>query len=229
MTSRSYKSLKRIFKKAAQVIALCVLTPVVFYGTFALTFYNQSRGEKLTANETALVESIFGDDINAGKIRKHQKDSDHFTHILRGKKGTVMPFTSHIDFFGKAAHSKDYSQAELHLYSLFVHESTHTFQNQNGMNWKKLGQYGYTLSPDKKFGDYGVEEQADIIEDYAVRFLHPAHAPSRHCHGDPAAFYEQLKKVVEDRFPAAQKTRMKVEDAEKQQSTLCVSVPKINS
>lgn len=208
MTSRSRKSLSRIFKKAAKAVALCIVAPAALYAAFLLTFYNASRGEKLTPGETALVEGIFGSDINAGKIRKHHKDSDHFTHFLHNKRGTVMPFTSHIDFFGEDAHAPDYSAAGIDLYGLFIHESTHAFQNQNGMNWKKVGKYGYELTPEKKFGDYGVEEQADIIEDYAKKFLHPAQAESRHCKGDSTAFYQSLKKVVEDRFPAAQKSRM---------------------
>jgi hypothetical protein len=203
MAEKPRRSLIKCFAKAVAGLALGVS---LAYGGFIGAFY-AGRGEKLTSGEQAVVRSIFGDEIDASKIRKHFKDNADITHLMKHTDGTVLPFISHIDFFGKNVASADYSQADPNLYGLFVHESTHCWQNQNwAWTAKNAGIYTYELKPESRFADFGMEQQADIIRDYAMRFLNVE--GRRHASAATQDRDAMLQRVVENRFPQAQKTRM---------------------
>jgi hypothetical protein len=203
MAEKRKKSLVKAFAKAVGALALTV---ALGYGAFVGVFY-AGRGERLTDGEAKIVKSIFGNEIDASKMCKHFKDNSDFTHFMPRTDGTVLPFISHIDFFGKDAVSSDFSSADPRLYGLFVHESTHVWQNQS-WSWsaKKAGVYEYTLTPGARFADFGMEQQADIIRDYALRFLNAE--GRRNATAATAEQDSMLQKVVEDRFPAAKATRL---------------------
>lgn len=209
MAEKRKKSLFRIFGKA---VAGLTLGASILYGGFVGVFY-AGRGDRLTEGEAALVTSIFGDEIDASKIRKHFKNDNHITHLFSSKAGTVLPLISHIDIFGPYVSSKDYSREGENLYGFFAHEATHVWQNQNwAWTTKAMRVYEYELKPESKFSDFGGEQQAEIIEAYAQRFLHPQ--GRRDATADTAAFDAMLQKVVEDRFPQAQKTRAALDAAD---------------
>jgi hypothetical protein len=219
MAEKRKGSLFRIFAKAASALALGAS---LLYGGFVGAFY-LGQGEKLTEGETALVTGIFGDEINAAKIRKHFRSESHITHLFRSKAGTVLPFLNHIDIFGPYAASKDYSQEGENLYGFFAHEATHCWQNQNwAWSAKAIRVYEYELKPDSKFSDFGGEQQAEIIEAYAERFIHPQ--GRKDATAATAAFDAMLQKVVEDRFPQAQKTREALEAADTKASRLTAEI-----
>ena len=81
-----------------------------------------------------------------------------------------------------AIYRKDYSKAGVGLQAFFIHEMTHVWQYQNNILRVKLsailgqirhfGNYGkmyeYTLEEGKNLIDYGIEQQAAIVEDYFV-------------------------------------------------------------
>lgn len=61
----------------------------------------------------------------------------------------------------------DYSQTDLNLQGLFIHEMVHVWQHQMGVFLPIMRhpfcRYGYELVPGKPFADYGIEQQAEIV------------------------------------------------------------------
>lgn len=203
MSQKRKRSLLKTFARAAMKVALGV---GLVYGTYVGAFY-AGRGEPLTQREAEAVTNIFGDEVNVSKIRKHFKSNGHITHIMRSKQGTVMPLLSHIDFFGDSIVSKDYGAEGSYRYGFFLHEATHVWQNQN-WNWslKNFRVYEYTLTPGARFQDFGLEQQAEIIEAYARRWHHPE--GRQNARPENAAADQMLQQVVENRFPRAKQTRL---------------------
>ncbi len=62
----------------------------------------------------------------------------------------------------------DFASQPLPLRALLVHELTHVWQHQRGINLvlrrRPFARYGYALEPGKPFGAYGIEQQAMIVE-----------------------------------------------------------------
>lgn len=195
----------RLAKAFTKAVVGTALVATLGYAGFIKTVY--SGGEKLTAGERQAVEQIFGDQVDATKIRKHFKDASHWTHFMKGKQGTVMPFTHQVDFFGDNIRSADYSREDAYKYGFFLHEMTHIWQGTNiKYPLKNFGQYEYTLAKDPKFSDFGLEQQGEIIEAYAKTWHHPEGRKAAKTDAD-----ELLKKVVEDKFTQAKVTREKLD------------------
>lgn len=203
MTERKPKKKTSLARKFMKAVLGTVAGAALAYGAWFGAFY-AGRGEKLTAGETQVVESIFGDQLDASKIRKHFKEENHFTHVLKDKRGVVPPPFSHIDFFGRENWSADFSREDKNDFGFFLHEVTHTWQGQNlKFSMKNPGVYDYAI-PDTlaKFSDFGTEQQADIIEDYAKRWIHAEGVKEARTAQDTL-----LMKVVERQFPRAAYTR----------------------
>ncbi len=200
--------LRRIGKLAKAFTKAVVGTALVAtlgYAGFIQTVY--SGGDKLTPGEQQAVEQIFGDQVDATKIRKHFKDASHWTHFMKGKRGTVMPFTHQVDFFGNDIKSADYSREDAYKYGFFLHEMTHIWQGTHlKYPLKNFGQYEFTLTKDSKFSDFGLEQQGEIIEAYAKAWHHPEGRKLARTEAD-----EFLKKTVEVQFPQAKVTREKMD------------------
>lgn len=65
------------------------------------------------------------------------------------------------------------SNVDLGKKALFIHEMTHVWQHQQGVRIRGRyllnpsdRVYEYQFEPNKPFGDYGIEQQADIVRDY---------------------------------------------------------------
>ncbi len=195
--------LGRVFAKA---VAGTALVATLGYTALIQTVYN-GCGEKLTQGEQQAVEQIFGDQVDATKIRKHFKAASDWTHFLKGKQGTVMPFTHHADFFGDNIRSADFSREGAYKYGFFLHEMTHIWQGTNvKYPLKNFGQYEFTLTKDSKFSDFGLEQQGEIIEAYAKTWLHVDGRKAAKIEAD-----EFLKQTVEAQFPQAKITREKLD------------------
>jgi hypothetical protein len=201
MAERQKGSLIRRFAKAAaKTVAIAALA----YGAWFGTFY-AGRGEKLTADETKTVESIFGDQLDASRIRKHFRDNSSVTHVMGNTRGMVMPPFSHIDFFGEAAYSNDFSREGQDKFGLFLHEVTHTWQGQNLKFSTKAFRrydYDYKMNGASNFADFGTEQQAEIVENYAQRWIHPDGMKEARTAHDTL-----VMKVIEKQFPRAAHTR----------------------
>jgi len=179
-------------------------------------------GVPLTKGEAALLKSIFGEnEIRTGDVRKYFADKKHPYAIAAAMSAKK------IKFYGKETHAADYSQTkDVSRYWTFVHEMTHVWQYQHPLRdfnraiHNPTRQYDYKLSPDMQFKNFGVEQQASIIADYAQQFLFqgsgkPAndntYGPLNGNPFQPRESLEMLKKTVEDRFPAARRTRLALE------------------
>lgn len=169
----------------------------------------QMRG--LTKDEAAIMHGIFGDDVSTADVRVHSPP--------RACSDRVASVHSVRDMFFWSAqhHSSDYTREQRPAnFGTFMHEATHIWQFQKGFShthshgqaaWKT---YRYPLDLNKwRFDDYGVEQQASIIQDYSLAFLRPEKTtywlPGTYRDTDQAR--DILRRLVEARFPKAAETR----------------------
>lgn len=187
-------------------------------------------GVPLTPGEVALVESIFGKKMRTSHVLKYFADTDMFPNAdlaLTDSKGRIR-------FNGSKNFSVDYSNADTSQnFNTFVHEMTHVWQFQhkirNYFRFKKYPpKYDYYLNANSRFKDFGIEQQATIIGDYAVQFLYPKRSDTLHngyykpSHNTNYQSLALLQKVVEDKFSEARKTRLAFES---QKKTVSVAPP----
>ncbi|MDE1152672.1 MAG: hypothetical protein PW788_09060 [Micavibrio sp.] len=164
----------------------------------------------LTAGEALLAKNLFGDMLDAGKVRVHfYADSD------RNYASDVKPSDkNNIEVYGGDNFSDDYSRdANITRFGGLVYELTHLMQNQRGNHWQHGDVEGeeYPLDSRYIFQNYGFAQQRAIMEDYARRFLHedrktrylPSQYGSDRSDTDPF-----LKALVEDAFPGAKNARI---------------------
>ena len=124
-----------------------------------------SHSRHLTDGEVALARSMFGDTIDYDRVR-----------IIRGKwwpfqpSGIVMAPTGNIHFHPRDPRwSEDFSEEDIWLQGLFIHEMTHVMQaHQQGRLYLPLMRhpfcrYAFELRDGKPFRSYGFEKQAEIM------------------------------------------------------------------
>lgn len=127
---------------------------------------------QLTAGEIGLLRPIFRDGIDYALVRVINN-----SFPLQPANVYMTP-RGHVYAPGELWHD-DFSSARESLRAVFVHEMTHVWQFANGMDLlgqgfiifsKYRGQYEmaypYELVPGQDLVDYGMEQQAPIIEDY---------------------------------------------------------------
>jgi hypothetical protein len=119
----------------------------------------------LTSGEIELARSVFGDAIDYDAVRLVRRKWWPFQ-----PKGIVMAPTGHIHFHPKGPHwSEDFSQEQLPLQGLFIHEMTHVWQAQTrGRFYLPLMRhpfcrYGYKMIEGRPFDRYGLEQQAEMV------------------------------------------------------------------
>lgn len=119
----------------------------------------------LTAEEVALVRSVFGDSIATAAVRLHRRA----WWPLQPRRTCMAPdgdlwFHARGDLW-----RDDFSAASVPLQGLFVHEMTHVWQAQRGGRWylplvrHPFCRYQYRLTPGRPLAGYGVEQQAEIV------------------------------------------------------------------
>lgn len=165
---------------------------------------------ELTQNERRFAEGIFGTAVDLEPVRIHLQNRDCSVW-----KATVDS-PRDIHFWGRNDFSGDYA-AETYNdhFGAYIHEITHIWQRQsnyqhtNRLFVNEPDPYEYPIDITKwRFEDYGVEQQASIIEDYSRIFLHSEHHARRYRNTEQR---EQLRMLVENRFPAARQTRLHYE------------------
>lgn len=135
--------------------------------------FNSTRGvegslRRLTSGEVKLLSNVFGGNINSS--------------IIWVRKESFFPFGLQLNDYGMTplgdmyvrdeSYSDDYSLEEKCDKHFFIHEMTHSFQYQHGMNVFVRGiascvaGYMYRLSEGKLLSDYNMEQQASIVADY---------------------------------------------------------------
>ena len=123
----------------------------------------------LTAGERAIAAHVFGPAL----------DPDPVT-LRRGKwfpfqpRAVTMAPDGHVWFHPRGTEWRDdFAAAGLASRKLFVHELTHVWQTQSGVNLilarRPFAPYAYLpLTPGKPFPAYGIEQQACIVADAYV-------------------------------------------------------------
>jgi hypothetical protein len=121
----------------------------------------------LTAGEMALTHSVFGTTLRCERVRIHRRSWWWFQPA-----SITMAPDGHLWFHPQSsAYRADFAMASVELQAFFLHEMTHVWQVQTGMNiilmrgfWSP---YAYLpLRPGKPFELYGIEQQAEIVRHY---------------------------------------------------------------
>jgi hypothetical protein len=128
----------------------------------------------LTTGERALLRPLYGNAIDYDKVRVIDNS------FVMQPEGVYVTPRGHIYAPG-ALFRDDFSTGSPGDRAVFVHEIGHVWQFANGMNL--LGQglvefvsrrgkyqeaYPYTLDASRDLSDYGMEQQASILEDYYI-------------------------------------------------------------
>jgi len=117
----------------------------------------------LAPGEKALTKSVFGEAIALDKV-----EICHSKWIFFQPLKTVMAPRGHIHFHPKGdLWRPDFSQENLPLQGLFIHEMVHVWQHQKGiflpLHRHPFCRYDYSLKPGWRLEKYGIEQQAEIV------------------------------------------------------------------
>lgn len=153
-------------------------------------------GERsLTPGEQALAEGVFGSALDLAPIRIRRRRFFPFQ-----PRGTVMAPMGHIHFHPASPHYRDdFSEAQLDLQALFIHELVHVWQTrQRGRFYLPLMRhpfcrYDYRFDPARPFTAYGIEQQAELV---AHAFLASQGAP--HPDAPPLAMLKTMLPFAPD-------------------------------
>ncbi len=119
----------------------------------------------LTPGEIALARSIFRDSIDYSRVRLFEGKWWPF-HPRRAAMAPMGDIWFHPDGGGW---SDNFAREPLSRQGFFIHELTHVWQTQKGGRFylplmrHPFCRYSYAIAPGKRFGDYGLEQQAEIV------------------------------------------------------------------
>lgn len=194
-------------------------------------------GYALVANEAAFAKAFFGSNFNTEDLRIHFYEWSY--GMPNGDGVQAANVMSHMNYswhngqerqslrnqtmkcftYGDTYTSQDYTREDLEKFSVWMHEMTHVWQGQ-ALDRYTLGTdpgYDYVLSPQKKFTDYGTEQQGDIVCDYVGRYLHVDAKWRNEINGglkkEQADYL--LKEIIETQFPGAKTLRLQMEQYRK--------------
>ena len=126
---------------------------------------HQSR--YLTDGELALARSVFGDSLKLDSVQL-KTAWWILKHYAVSPNGNI--------YFHPADWVTDFSQCSLAKQSWLIHELTHVWQLQHGLKVVRGAiinrRYDYVLEAGKSFFNYGIEQQARMVQDYFVRRHH---------------------------------------------------------
>jgi hypothetical protein len=141
----------------------------------------------LTPAEIDLARSVFGDAIDYSRVALANRKWAFFQ-----PRETVMAPRGCIHFNPRGSrYSDDFCASPLDGQGLFIHEMTHVWQHQQGINLvlrrHPFCRYDYTLKPGWRLHQYGLEQQAEI-----VRHVFMMRAGARFPGAPPLAQYEGI-------------------------------------
>lgn len=118
----------------------------------------------LTLAEKSLAASVFGTQLNVENIKI-------IAHRCILKNYAMSP-NGHI-YFHPQNWCEDFSQSSLEQQSWLIHELTHVWQIQQGIAVIRKAffdrKYNYVLEQGKLFLNYGIEQQAQMVQDYFIK------------------------------------------------------------
>lgn len=122
------------------------------------------KQRQLTDSEKALARSVFGQHLKLDDI-------EIIAHRLVLKHYAISP-NGHI-YFHPEDWCEDFSRCSLAKQSWLIHELTHIWQIQQGLAVVRKAifdrRYQYVLEHGKQFLHYGIEQQAQMVQDYFLR------------------------------------------------------------
>lgn len=121
------------------------------------------NSRSLTEGETALARSVFGDAIDYATVKIFARKWWPFQ-----QRQVAMAPDGHLWFSPKGTlYCDDFCERPIERQGLFIHEMTHVWQHQQGMNLilrrHPFCRYTYTLKPGWTLARYGLEQQAEIV------------------------------------------------------------------
>ncbi len=165
----------------------------------------------LTAGEVKLAQEVFGNSIDYTTVKIHDRPFAPFH-----QRNVAM--TPNGQMYMNGCYSDDYSRTDSQGRSLFIHEMTHVWQYQNKI-FNVLGTgieltlkhkfnynaaYAFQLEAGKDLVDYGMEQQAAIVQEYFLVKHEGLGTYVRHCQNtgttaEKIALYEKvLEKFLKD-------------------------------
>ena len=130
----------------------------------SLSHVFEVHSRQLTLGEKQLAESVFGTHLQLDKIKI-------IAHRLVLKNYAISP-NGNI-YFHPASWSKDFSKLSLVKQAWLIHELTHVWQLQQGLAVVRKAlfdrQYHYVMQQGKLFLHYGIEQQAQMVQDYFIK------------------------------------------------------------
>lgn len=129
-----------------------------------MSWFRRDSGRPFTPGERALATSLFGKAIDLDRVRVHRAK----WFPLQPRTVAMAP-DGHLWFHPKGGLWRDdFSNAPVPLQALFAHELTHVWQHQQGLclpvRRHPFCRYSYEIAPARRFRDYGIEQQAMIVE-----------------------------------------------------------------
>jgi len=132
-----------------------------------------AKPRPLTAGETALARSVFGESIDYNRVTVTEGKFIGFQPY-----GTAMAPDGKLYMYG--CYKPDYSGENDSWKSHFIHEMTHVWQQQNGIlnpvaeavklsvkfRFNYNAAYDYRLETSKDLLAFNMEQQASIVQDY---------------------------------------------------------------
>lgn len=188
------------------VSSITLLAHIPILGNIENLIYKPYKQAPLTKNEKLLLKTVFNDAVDAEKVVK-------IGTKISNEDWAYLVTPNQIICYGDKNYHEDFVQTDIVTFCDFMHEATHIWQGQNKIKNRKLDNdsYEYSLSDEFNFMDYGTEQQASIMEDYAGEFLHSAvrtSGISSQCQNYDS---EKLKNIVEAQFPKVKKLREVIE------------------
>ncbi len=141
----------------------------------------------LTPGEITMARSIFGNAIHYHKVWIHKG-----SYLPFGLQQQNVAMAPNGEIYFRNDYTDDFADARPNLKHLFIHEMTHVWQYQHGMNVKIRGlvswavNYRYKLEG-RSLSRYSMEQQASIVADYYLLTLF-----------DGRVYWEKWKKCATD-------------------------------
>lgn len=153
------------------------------------------RHRPLTAGETAMAASLFGDAIDYPRVRIFNRR--YLPFGLQPRNCAMTPNGS--IYFHKSCCLLDFSTGSEHARHWFMHEMVHVWQHQLGYPVRLRGafriglSYHYRLAMGKSLRDYNMEAQGDLLADYfLLSTTGPSPALRQPEYAGSLALYEQV-------------------------------------
>ena len=149
----------------------------------------------LTPDEIGMASLLFGDAIDYGRVRVHNRP--YLPLGLQPKNCAMTPNGS--IYFHHTCFLPDYTAGDPLTVHWFMHEMVHVWQHQLGYPVRLRGairlglSYRYDLREDATLADYNMEAQGDLLADYfALKYMHKPRVMRQRRYAQRLDLYERV-------------------------------------